>query len=658
MKGKRMLILMAVCAVLCIHVPAAVPARAEDGMNMYRNSDFIEKEQPELSQETKQLISLYQREPNEANYLNLREIVIENYNAVLDRKEAKLAELKSETSGKPGGEEIVAEMEQLVQEMYLTSGDRITRSLLRCTEPRRLEWKTPQAAQYAYIPVMGAGESIYIKRTPVTNEEYAAYLAATGAQAPSNWTDGAFPTGEETYPVNCVSYQEAEAYCAWLTENDGTNLYRLPSESEWELAAGHMPKDADFNCGVNDGRTPVEQYADVTRGAHGAVDFWGNVWEWTSTVRSQADGVTILGVKGGSWSSDRTDCRTEYREEGRDASSGYEDVGFRVIQVLNGQEPTQMAEIAALAAPDVSISAISSDSIVLAWQPVEGAVEYQIYGYSQQTGLLQMLERTSETSATMDHLHPGTTYGYIVQPLSYTSMGDDVSPAYCVTATTLQEETSAGMEASMALGEYDGMAYWLYTPAHAEANMPLLVYLHGITGKGDDPQQLIDKEDFVHWLYDDQFGDLPAFVLVPQLSSNQRDWIAAMDTVVELIRQIAEECAVDQTNISLTGFSMGGAGTWFIGAAQADLFARIAPLSGGIKPTEKMLNALSTLPIRAFVGSDDTVISPQSTWDCAALLLERGADIQVTEYDGATHTEIPARAYLESGLLPWLIDGQ
>ncbi len=35
-----------------------------------------------------------------------------------------------------------------------------------------------------------------------------------------------------------------------------------------------MPKDADFNCGVNDGRTPVEQYADVTRGAHGAIDFW------------------------------------------------------------------------------------------------------------------------------------------------------------------------------------------------------------------------------------------------------------------------------------------------------------------------------------------------------------------------------------------------
>lgn len=117
------------------------------------------------------------------------------------------------------------------------------------------------------------------------------------------------------------------------------NTYRLPNESEWELAAGHMPKDADFNCGVNDGRTPVEQYADVTRGAHGAVDFWGNVWEWTSTVRTNANGVSILGVKGGSCYSQRTDCRTEYRDESRDAACGYQDVGFRVIQVLNGEEP-------------------------------------------------------------------------------------------------------------------------------------------------------------------------------------------------------------------------------------------------------------------------------------------------------------------------------
>ncbi len=440
---RKILSIFLAALIACIplsQTALAAETSENDGMNMYENSDFIEKEQPELSEETKQLISLYQNNPTEENYFNLREKVIEDYNAVVERKETKLDELKTETEGKPGGEEIVAEMEDLVQEIYITYWDRINSSMLRFTDPRLLEWRVAAASRYEYIPVMGAGESIYVKRTPVTNAEYAEFLNATGYPAPSNWTDGTYPAGEDNYPVNYVSYEDAQAYCDWLTEQDGVNTYRLPGESEWELAAGHMPKDADFNCGVNDGRTPVEEYADVTRGAHGAIDFWGNVWEWTSTVRSETDGTTVLGVKGGSWESERTDCRTEYREEGRNASEGYEDVGFRVIQVKNGEEPEQTVALTTLDSPTVTASSGLEDSITLSWEPVNGATEYQIYEYSEETGLLTMLNRTTDTTVTMENLEPGSTHSYIVQPISYVEIADNVSPEYRVTATCSQEE--------------------------------------------------------------------------------------------------------------------------------------------------------------------------------------------------------------------------
>ena len=213
--------------------------------------------------------------------------------------------------------------------------------MLHFTDPRLLEWRVAGAARYDYIPVMGAGESIYNKRTPGYQRGICGVCGSYRCGSPLQLGKRDLPCRGGDYPVNFVSYEDALGYCTWLTEEDGVNTYRLPNESEWELAAGHMPKDADFNCGVGDARTPVEKYADVTRGAHGAVDFWGNVWEWTSTVRSEEGGVTVLGVKGGSWKSERTDCRTEYRGEGRDASQEYEDVGFRVIQVLNGEEPEQ-----------------------------------------------------------------------------------------------------------------------------------------------------------------------------------------------------------------------------------------------------------------------------------------------------------------------------
>ena len=97
-----------------------------------------------------------------------------------------------------------------------------------------------------------------------------------------------------------------------------------------------MPKDADFNCGERNGLSPVTAYSQ-TRGASGGVDYWGNCWEWTSTVRAITDGpcagTTGNAIKGGSWDSHRMSCRTEYRSEGRTPDSAYPNVGFRIVKI-------------------------------------------------------------------------------------------------------------------------------------------------------------------------------------------------------------------------------------------------------------------------------------------------------------------------------------
>ena len=146
-----------------------------------------------------------------------------------------------------------------------------------------------------------------------------------------DWKDGAYLANKAKHPVVNVSYEDAMAYCKWLTAKDGKAKYRLPTAQEWETAAGHMPKDADFNCGENNGTTPVTQYA-KTLAACGAVDMWGNVWEWTSTP---IDGKGMA-VKGGAWDSRRTSCRTEARDEGRAPGRGYANVGFRVVREDKG----------------------------------------------------------------------------------------------------------------------------------------------------------------------------------------------------------------------------------------------------------------------------------------------------------------------------------
>jgi len=73
-----------------------------------------------------------------------------------------------------------------------------------------------------------------IGRAPVTNREYAPFLASGGAGAPPWWSDPGFSHPDQ--PVVGVNWEEATAYCRWLTRQTGLT-HRLPTEAEWEKAA-------------------------------------------------------------------------------------------------------------------------------------------------------------------------------------------------------------------------------------------------------------------------------------------------------------------------------------------------------------------------------------------------------------------------------------
>ena len=70
------------------------PRQANPEAKLHRFSTTIEKERPELNDETKRLIAAYRRDPSDANRAALRRQVAANYDAVVARKKAKLDELK------------------------------------------------------------------------------------------------------------------------------------------------------------------------------------------------------------------------------------------------------------------------------------------------------------------------------------------------------------------------------------------------------------------------------------------------------------------------------------------------------------------------------------------------------------------------------------
>ena len=77
-------------------------------------------------------------------------------------------------------------------------------------------------------------DSFAIGRFPVTNREFKIFVDETKAPAPPFWPDPFFANLEQ--PVVGVSWNDATAYCEWLSQRTGKH-FRLPTEAERERAA-------------------------------------------------------------------------------------------------------------------------------------------------------------------------------------------------------------------------------------------------------------------------------------------------------------------------------------------------------------------------------------------------------------------------------------
>lgn len=270
---------------------------------------LVEEGRPKMDSKTHNLFVQYRKNPTEAGRQALLDQMCVRYDKVVARKKNKLRELEREARTYS----IVEHMQGIVGEMVQNRDTRIQQQFLRFIDPRRNE--NPKDA---WMVLRGASApNAYIGYAPVTNAEYAAFNPRF-----------AYDAGKENYPVINITIAEAKAYCDWLTKQDRKHIYRLPSEEEWILGAGHMPKDVAMNANhIESGLTAVDAYKQST-GACGGIDFWGNCWEWTTST--DANGQYI--VKGGSWDSKRDDCRSEKSDDIRVGTQGYANVGFRIVR--------------------------------------------------------------------------------------------------------------------------------------------------------------------------------------------------------------------------------------------------------------------------------------------------------------------------------------
>ena len=192
----------------------------------------------------------------------------------------------------------------------------------------------------------------FIDATEVTNRQYALCVSQGGCSPPQSPNATFHPSyyGDpkyDNYPVIFVNWSQADSFCRWRGA-------RLPSEAEWEFAAGYRPeigemliypwgdvvteptanfcdtnctladRNLEFDDGYND-TAPVRSFPSG-RSSIGAYDMAGNVMEWVSDWYDSgyyADSAEInpagpatgvaKALRGGSWLSSLDDLQVTVR---------------------------------------------------------------------------------------------------------------------------------------------------------------------------------------------------------------------------------------------------------------------------------------------------------------------------------------------------------
>jgi len=192
-------------------------------------------------------------------------------------------------------------------------------------------------------------DSFYISKYEVTFSQYDKFCETTGRRKPGDegW-------GRGNRPVINVSWNDAKAFCDWLSKKTGQNIH-LPTEAQWEYAARGGNKSKGYKYS---GSNNLEEIAWFSRNSEknthpvgqkkpnelGIYDMTGNVREWchdwydedyysnseTKNPKGPSEGRTRVN-KGGKWNDYPVSLRISYRGYAT-SSLGTFGIGFRIIK--------------------------------------------------------------------------------------------------------------------------------------------------------------------------------------------------------------------------------------------------------------------------------------------------------------------------------------
>lgn len=185
-------------------------------------------------------------------------------------------------------------------------------------------------------------------------------------------------------------------------------------------------------------------------------------------------------------------------------------------------------------------------------------------------------------------------------------------------------------------------------PVTPEQQFPLILFLHGAGERGDNLNVLRDLGPLG---YAARTSNFPFIVLAPQCPLGT-DW--SHHALIALLDHIQSHYPVDAERVYITGYSMGGHGTWDTAFRHSERFAAVAPLCGRVIPL--LCGALYRHPIWVFHGAKDDVVPIAHSNEIVDVLRGMGNErVRYTVYDDLGH-DIWTTVYAQPALYDWFLE--
>jgi predicted peptidase len=206
------------------------------------------------------------------------------------------------------------------------------------------------------------------------------------------------------------------------------------------------------------------------------------------------------------------------------------------------------------------------------------------------------------------------------------------------------------------------MSYLLYLPptyATSKEPCPVLVFLHGGGEVGEDlagifahgPNMILHRSGYANFR-----ATFPFIVISPQCPPRGQRWDQPLmiKATVALIRDLEARLPwFDKDRVYLTGLSMGGKGTWFVGHEAPELFAAMAPMSASTNQPG-LAEALRSTPVWMVAGERDQEAVEGTQEMEKALDKISGVEVKRTVFPHTGH-EVYDPVYQNAQFYEWLL---